>query len=84
MSDRDVTMAMCPHCEQPVQPSLHTTVQCLDNMRNQRDEAREVAAGLLSHLEASWAFVGNAMQLLKEQRKAVTHATDRFYPWLGK
>lgn len=43
MNERDVTMTICAHCDQPVQPSLHTTVQCLDNMRAQRDEARSIA-----------------------------------------
>jgi hypothetical protein len=64
-------------------------LQLLDEMKaleNQLDEAREVAQGLLAHLEAVWEVVGDQTQLIAAtiagQQKEVTHAVKRFYPWL--
>jgi hypothetical protein len=82
MTDNQVTMSYCAHCDQPVQPSLHTTVQCLDNMRNQRDEAREVAIGLFSHLQVAWEVMTNGAEIIVRQNQEVSRTAERFYPWL--
>jgi hypothetical protein len=62
--------------------ALAMHVEALETCRLERDEAREVAMGLLAHLEALWEVLGGVARSLEFQQKEVTQSANRFYPWL--
>ncbi len=55
MSEPLVTMSQCPYCGESVQASQHYTMECIANLRQQRDEAQEAAGVLLALLQSSAA-----------------------------
>lgn len=70
-------------CEHQYRRDVETCPWCeLAEAEDQRDEAREVAAGLLAHLEVAWAANRDMAQVIEAQRQEVTRAVKRFYPWL--
>lgn len=52
MSETNVTTMTCPQCGAEVQVRQHTTIRCLLNVLDQRDEARELAAMYLQCLNS--------------------------------
>lgn len=82
MTEQLHTLTLCSFCEQSVCPSWHTPEECCRNLKQQRDEARAVATGLLAHLEAAWEVLGDMVLALQGQQKDVQWTANRFYPWL--